>query len=357
MRAKKTLRLQHTAPRNEVEAVAEPIDATPTDELTDRSEQLRLARELRAAAAAQVDLILDLPPGCREHVLNGETLEATSSRGWPFERLDKYHDRLATYVSAHPDAGIEDELRCSRRLKLRITRARDALILTNLGIVPHVVKEFVSDRIPLTDLIQEGYLGLLKAVDRFDPERGYAFSTYACWWIRRALNDAFAYRARLIRLPENVRRGLGHLRLASSELEAALGRRPTEAELAVRLRISHKRVRKLLSVVKEPGALEDLGPDSNSDWDSFVGGSFVPDPLESTLRDEMRQHTDQALKTLSPREQTIVRMRFGFEGSDGQSLAEVARVVGVSRERVRQIERRALEKMERWVRRAGIGTH
>jgi RNA polymerase primary sigma factor len=151
-----------------------------------------------------------------------------------------------------------------------------------------------------------------------------------------------------------VRRDLRHLRLASTELEGSLGREPSEDELATRLKVTLKRVKKLRSVVKEPRALEDLGGDTDNGWDNFIGSTDSPDPLESTLHDEMREHTGRALKTLSPREQAILRLRFGFEGSDDLSLAAISRLVGVSRERVRQIEQRALEKIGRWARRAGL---
>jgi len=342
-------------PSDETVALSEFVGDAPLDTLTDKDQQLRLGRELRDAASSQVALFLGLPSPCREYVLNGEKLGTNGKPGWTFERLDKHYDRLVTHASVHGDAAIQGTLEHARRFKHRMSRARDALILTNLGIVPHIVKDFVIGKIPLTDLVQEGYLGLLKAVDRFDPDRGFAFSTYASWWIRRALNDAFTYRARLIRLPENVRRDLRHLRLASTELEASLGREATEGELATRLQVTPKRVKRLLSVVKEPRALEDLGGDTDNGWDNFIGDSDTPDPLESTLRDEVREHTGRALKTLSPREQAIVRLRFGFEGSDDLSLAEISRLVGVSRERVRQIEQRALEKIGRWARRSGIG--
>ena len=340
---------------DEAEALSDFVDQIPLDALTSKEQQLRLAHELRDAATSQVELILGLPSPCREYVLNGEKLGANGKPSWTFERLEKHYSRLVTFASMHGDARVSDRLEHGQRLKRRMSRARDALILTNLGIVPYIVKDFAIGRIPLTDLVQEGYLGLLKAVDRFDPDRGYAFSTYASWWIRRALNDAFTYRARLIRLPENVRRDLRHLRLVSTELEASLGRNPTESELAARMRVTQKRVEKLLSVVKEPRALEDLGGDRDNGWDNFIGEADSPDPLESTLRDEMKVHTGRALKTLTAREQKIVKMRFGFEGDDGLSLAQISRLVGVSRERVRQIEQRALEKIRRWAKRAGLG--
>ena len=338
----------------EAETLSEFVDETPLGELASKDEHLRLGRELREAAASQIELLRGLPSPCREYVLNGEQFGTNGKTVWAFERLEAHYDRLVTFESVHGDARISESLERARRFKRRMSHARDALILTNLGIVPHIVKDFVIGRIPLTDLVQEGYLGLLKAVDRFDPDRGFAFSTYASWWIRRALNDAFTYRARLIRLPENVRRDLRHLRLASTELETSLGREPTENELAARLQMTIKRVKKLLSVVKEPSALEDLGGSQDHNWDSFIEETGTPDPLESTLLDEMREHTGRALKTLTQREQAVVRLRFGFEGSDDYSLAQISRVVGVSRERVRQIEQKALEKIGRWARRTGI---
>jgi RNA polymerase primary sigma factor len=330
------------------------IDSTPLEELCDKSQQIRLGRELRDAALAQVELFRGLASPCRDHVLNGDLAESDPRRLWTFARLEKHYDRLVRYATAHDDEAVSTAVDRARRLRRRMNHARDALILANLGIVHHVVKDFAIGKIPLTDLIQEGYLGLLKAVDRYDPERGYAFSTYASWWIRRALNDAFTYRARLIRLPENVRRDLRHLRLASTELEASLGRVPTESELAARMQATPKRVKKLLAVVKEPHALEDLTGELECGWDSFIGDGDSPDPLESTLRGEMREHTSRALEALSPRERAIVRLRFGFEGDGDHSLTQISRVVGVSRERVRQIEQRALEKIGRWARRAGI---
>jgi RNA polymerase sigma factor (sigma-70 family) len=357
MQVKKTLPFMREGSQgrpDEAGPISDFVDSIPLDGLTNKEEQIRLGRELREAAASQIELFLGLPSTCREYVLNGEQLGGNGNNGWTFERLEKHYDRMVTFASTHDNVRISGRLERARGFKRRMSRARDALILTNLGIVPHIVKDFAIGKIPLTDLVQEGYLGLLKAVDRFDPERGFAFSTYASWWIRRALNDAFTYRARLIRLPENVRRDLRHLRLASTELEAAHGREPTESEIAARMQVTQKRVKKLLSVVKEPRALEDLGGDRDNSWDNFVGETDSPDPLESTLRDEMRVHTDRALKTLTPREQAIVRMRFGFEGEDDLSLAQISRLVGVSRERVRQIEQKALEKIGRWARRAGI---
>ena len=153
-----------------------------------------------------------------------------------FERLSTCYERLVLYESSHDDAKLAETLLRARRIKQRMDRAREALLLTHLGIVPCIVREFATGVIPYGDLIQEGYLGLLKAVDRFDPEKGFRFSTYAYWWIRRALSDAFTYQAGLIRLPDSLRWRM--VRWASASARASESRGRTEGSPAALRAIS-----------------------------------------------------------------------------------------------------------------------
>ena len=237
-----------------------------------------------------------------------------------------------------------------------MNRGRETLITANLGIVPHVARPFRSGTIPFEDLIQDGYIGLLEAVDRFDPNRGAKFSTYACWWIRKALNDAFSFRSRLIRLPDWVRRDLFRLRETTYRLKIEMDRPPTDDEIAGRTGLSVRRIKRLRLVASEPGALEDIATDRGEGWQSVVAVSGTVDPFEETLMGELSEQTSIALEQLNPRERHIIRLRFGFDEDDGKTLKEIAEKIGVSRERVRQIESVALGKVARWARRFRIQT-
>jgi RNA polymerase primary sigma factor len=314
------------------------------------------AVELHDSREALIATILGLPPGCREHVVNGEETAAHNRRYWPYEGLENCCDRLRSYGSEHSDPEIQQVVEQAQRSRRSMNRAREALIMANLGIVPFVVKEYHRGMIPMSDLVQEGYLGLLRAVDRFDPNRGTKFSTYASWWIRRALNDAFTDRARLIRLPESVRRELRRYREVARELKEELERPPTDDEVAQRSGISVKKLKRLRNVAPDPCWLEEIATTRDDGWQAVVGETSASDPFEATLKGEMHGQAIRALEQLSPRERRIIEMRFGFEDEDekGKTLKQIAGMIGVSRERVRQIESVALDKIARWARRARI---
>jgi RNA polymerase primary sigma factor len=317
----------------------------------DAGEHRRLTLEMAESRKFLIATLHALPLDCREHVLNGET---AGGHFIPHECLELCFDRLREFHSGHDDPEVSRFLERARRSRSRMNRAREALILANLGIVPHVVRGFYRGTIPLSDLIQDGYIGLLKAVDRFDPDRGAMFSTYACWWIHRALNDAFAYHARLIRLPDCVRLELRRLREVTRELEHELDRLPLDEEIARRSGLSIRKIKKLRLVPPDPSALEDIAEDRADGWHGVVAGAGTSDPFDVTLKGEMHQQAAIALEQLSPRERHIVKLRFGFPSGKEMTLQQIADIIGVSRERIRQIECAAMGKLSRWAKRAHI---
>jgi len=213
-----------------------------------------------------------------------------------------------------------------------------------------MARQAFTGALSVPDLIQEGYLGLLKAIDRFDPDHGAKFSTYAAWWIRRALNEAFDKHSRMIRLPVCLSRELRQMRRARSHLQSRLGRAPTDREIADRLGVPLKKLERLRDVVDQPALLEDLGdPDHALRWSERLPSS-APGPLEATLRDEARSRARDAVCRLSARERVVIKLRFGFDELGPLSLEKIGGLFGVSRERVRQIEEEALGKLKRWAR-------
>jgi len=310
------------------------------------------AEELLAAREALASLLHGLPLELQAHVL--ETVKHSDRR----RRSSNSYDWLmiaCDRLEAHPATGQDPALRRivthARRLRERIERARERFVLDNIHLVPQAVRCFRAGSVPFLDLVQEGHVGLMEAVDRFDPTRGFRFSTYAVWWIRRAVFEAFGQRSRLIRLPDSLRADLRRLHRAMGELEEQLGRRPDPTEIAERMNVSLRKVRKLLGVAPEPTPIEDLKQGSEA-----LGRTLGPDPLERTLSRELQGHAREALGLLAPRERKILRLRFGFDGGEDRTLEQVGRVLGLSRERVRQIEHQALDKIRTWAADRGLRT-
>lgn len=293
---------------------------------------------LRITDDDEEDIILD-----DEDEIEVETIDLSIPDGANIE------DPVRLYlkeIGKVPLLSAEEEIELAKRMELGDAEAKKRLAEANLRLVVSIAKRYVGRGMLFLDLIQEGNLGLIKAVEKFDYRKGYKFSTYATWWIRQAITRAIADQARTIRIPVHMVETINKLIRVSRQLLQELGREPLPEEIAKEMNMPVERVREILKISQEPVSLETpIGEEEDSHLGDFIQDDNVPVPADAAAFTLLKEQLVEVLGTLTEREQKVLRLRFGLDDGRARTLEEVGKVFNVTRERIRQIEAKALRKL------------
>ena len=261
----------------------------------------------------------------------------------------KINDPVRMYlkeIGRVPLLTAEEEVELAKRIEQGDEEAKRRLAEANLRLVVSIAKRYVGRGMLFLDLIQEGNMGLIKAVEKFDYRKGYKFSTYATWWIRQAITRAIADQARTIRIPVHMVETIDKLIRVSRQLLQELGREPTPEEIAKEMNLSPEKVREIMKIAQEPVSLETpIGEEDDSHLGDFIPDDDIQAPADAAAYELLKEQLKEVLDTLSDREENVLRLRFGLDDGRTRTLEEVGKVFGVTRERIRQIEAKAMSKL------------
>lgn len=316
--------------------------------LINEKEEVKYAKILLQGRRGIAKIMKNLPISAKKVILpERERWKKIEDR--PLDEICRLVNRIIYY--SRNFSGTQEFARIeanARNAMNMITASRDKLILANLRLVVHLAKKFINNGISFMDLIQEGNIGLMKAVEKFEHTRGNKFGTYAYWWIKQSIERAIADKARTIRIPVHVNEKMKKISRVAKELEDRLKRRPTPDEIARKARLPIEKVEEILGVVREPQALEDTNnTDDNFGMIRFVADRKAISPHDITVDSELKLKLNGVMDVLSAREQRIIRMRFGIGQGSPNTLEEIGRKLNLSRERIRQIEAAALKKIKK----------
>ena len=338
--------------------LVETLDAVDaTEEQTEQFYDVLEAAHVEIDVSDVLDLIgtaeLDNPTLGALAAIEAEALEASDKQLEEEYENAKLDDPVRMYlkeIGKIPLLTPEEELEVAKDLVSEDEKARDAarkrMSEANLRLVVSIAKRYVGRGMQLLDLIQEGNLGLMKAVEKFDYTKGYKFSTYATWWIRQSITRAIADQARTIRIPVHMVETINKVLRTSHSMVQSLGREPTTQEIAAELHMDVQKVEEILKIAQEPVSLETpIGEEDDSHLGDFIQDDEASQPAEEASYTLLREQLEEVLKTLTPREEEVLRMRFGLIDGKPHTLEEVGKKFDVTRERIRQIESKALRKL------------
>ncbi|MBC8584498.1 RNA polymerase sigma factor RpoD [Youxingia wuxianensis] len=322
-----------------------------TKEINDALEELdydveQVDKLYETLEANSIEIVEDLGDAIEEAFKSTNSVDLESSLASEGINIDDPVKVYLKEIGRVPLLSADEEIELAIRMGQGDVQARKRLSEANLRLVVSIAKRYVGRGMQFLDLIQEGNLGLIKAVEKFDHTKGFKFSTYATWWIRQAITRAIADQARTIRIPVHMVETINKVKKVSSQLLHKNGHEPTPEEIAVELEMPVEKVREIMRVAQEPVSLETpIGEEEDSHLGDFIQDEEAPAPADAASHVLLKEQLSEVLQTLTPREEKVLRLRFGLEDGRSRTLEEVGKEFNVTRERIRQIEAKALRKL------------